>query len=86
MVTNLTRVHEDAGLIPVPTQWVKGSSIAMSCGVGLRCIWDPVFLWLWCRPAAAALIQPLAWELPYATQDNISLSLSLSPLSVPARE
>ena len=20
---------------------------------------------LWCRPAAAALIQPLAWELPY---------------------
>ena len=23
-------------------------------------------LWLWCRPAAAALIQPLAWELPYA--------------------
>ena len=24
-------------------------------------------LWLWCRPAATALIQPLAWELPYAT-------------------
>ena len=24
-------------------------------------------LWLWCRLAAAALIQPLAWELPYAT-------------------
>ena len=23
-------------------------------------------LWLWCRPAAAALIRPLAWELPYA--------------------
>ena len=22
--------------------------------------------WLWCRSAAAALIQPLAWELPYA--------------------
>ena len=22
--------------------------------------------WLWCRPAAAALIQPLAWDLPYA--------------------
>ena len=22
---------------------------------------------LWCRPAAAALIRPLAWELPYAT-------------------
>ena len=24
-------------------------------------------LWLWCRPAAAAPIWPLAWELPYAT-------------------
>ena len=23
-------------------------------------------LWLWCRPAAVALIQLLAWELPYA--------------------
>ena len=27
---------------------------------------DPALLWLWCRLAAAALIQPLAWELPYA--------------------
>ena len=23
-------------------------------------------MWLWCRLAAVALIQPLAWELPYA--------------------
>jgi len=23
-------------------------------------------LWLWCRPAATALIGPLAWEPPYA--------------------
>ena len=23
-------------------------------------------LWLWCRPAAAALIRPLAWDLPHA--------------------
>ena len=23
-------------------------------------------LWLWCRPAAIAAIQPLPWELPYA--------------------
>ena len=22
--------------------------------------------WLWCRPAAVALIQPLTWELAYA--------------------
>ena len=38
----------------------------MSCGVGHRHGWDPVLLWLWRRPAATALIQPLAWEPPYA--------------------
>ena len=27
---------------------------------------DLVLLWLWYRPAATALIQPIAWELPYA--------------------
>ena len=25
-----------------------------------------VLLWLWCRPAAAAWIQLLAWKLPHA--------------------
>ena len=44
---------------------VQGSGIAMSCGVGQRCGSDPKLLWLWCRPPAVALIQPLAWELPY---------------------
>ena len=38
----------------------------MSCGVGGRRGSDLVFLWLWCRPAVAALIPPLAWEPPYA--------------------
>ena len=38
----------------------------MSCGVGCRHGLDPVLLWLWCRPAAAAPIQLLAWELPFA--------------------
>ena len=38
----------------------------MSCGVGHRRGSDPVLLWLWCRLAAIALIQPLAWEPPYA--------------------
>ena len=38
----------------------------MSCGVGCRCGSDLALLWLWCRPAAVALIQPLAWELPHA--------------------
>ena len=43
-----------------------GSSIALSCGVGRRYDLDSALMWLWCRPAAAALIQPLAWEPPSA--------------------
>ena len=38
------------GSIPGLTQWVK----------------DLALLRLWCRPAATALTQPLAWEPPYA--------------------
>ena len=38
----------------------------MSCGVGHRQGSDLVWLWLWCRPAAVALIGPLAWEPPDA--------------------
>jgi len=38
----------------------------MSCDVGLRRSSDPALLWLWHRPAAVALIQLLAWELPYS--------------------
>ena len=38
----------------------------MSCGIGHRLGPDPEFLGLWCRPAAIAPIQPLAWEPPYA--------------------
>ena len=39
----------------------------MSYGVGHRLGSDPVLLWLWHRLAAAAPIQLLAWELPFAT-------------------
>ena len=39
----------------------------MCCGVGRRRRSDLVWLWLWRRPAAVALILPLAWEPPYAT-------------------
>ena len=41
-------------------------SVALSHGIGHRRGLDPVLLWLWHRPAAIALIQPLAWEPPYA--------------------
>ena len=46
---------------------VKDPMLPVGCGVGHRGGSDPMVLWLWCRPAAAALIQPLAWELSYAT-------------------
>ena len=65
-VMNPTRIHEEAGLIPGLAQWAKGSSLAVSCGGVCRHVLDPALLWLWYKPAAAASIQALAWELPYA--------------------
>ena len=44
----------------------QGSSIAVRYGVRRGHSWDPKLLWLWHGPAAVALIQPLAWEPPYA--------------------
>ena len=49
-IRNPADILQDSGSNPGLTQWVK----------------DPALLWLWCRPAAAAPIQLLAWELPYA--------------------
>ena len=62
----MTSIYVDAGLIPGLDQWVKGSGIAMSRGVGYRHGSGPSLLWLSCRPTTEALIQSLAWEPPYA--------------------
>ena len=43
-VKNLISIHEDAGSIPVLTQWVKVSGIVTSCNVGHGCSLDPVLL------------------------------------------
>ena len=43
----------------------------MSCGVGHRHGSNPALLWLWCRPAAVAPIQPLGWEPLYATGETL---------------
>ena len=43
----------------------------VSCGVDRRCGLDLVLLWLWCRPAVAAPIQPLTWEPPCAVDEAL---------------
>ena len=45
----------------------QGSGTALSCGVGCTRDSELALLWLWCGVAAAAKIQPLAWEPPYTT-------------------
>ena len=52
-------------------------TLALLSGLRIQCcreLWytscrrgsDLVFLWLWHRPGAAAVIQPIAWKLAYA--------------------
>ena len=68
------------GGVPVVAQWVKNPlvptgmqvrSLTSLSRLKIRpcdgCSLDLALLWLWHRPAAAALIQPLPWKLPYAS-------------------
>ena len=43
---NLTAIHEYVDLSPGLVQWVKQSSIALSCGVGYGYGLDLALLWL----------------------------------------
>ena len=63
-----TSIHEDIGSIPGLDQQVQYPALQLC--VGHRCISDLALLWLWCRPAAASLIWPLAWELSYAASSK----------------
>ena len=54
-VKNLTNIHEDVGLIPGLSQWVKGYSIASRCSVGHRQGSNMALLWLWHRLATPSL-------------------------------
>ena len=43
VVMNLKGIHEDAGSIPGPAPWARGSSVAVRCGIGwqLQLRFDP---------------------------------------------
>ena len=75
--------------IPVVAQWkwIRLASMRMwvwslllLSGVGWGCGSDPSFLWLWCRPAAVALIPHLVWKLLYAVSAAQKAKKKKSPL------
>ena len=66
VVMNPTSIHEDRGLIPGLDQWIRELVLLWSVVLVTDMAQIPELPWLWHRLAFTALIQPLAWELPYA--------------------
>ena len=58
----------------------RGSGVALSGSVGHRHGSDPALLSLWQRPAAAAPVQSLAWEPPYAVGTALKKKTNLKQL------
>ena len=64
-LTSPTSIDKVSCLIPGFAQWVKDLALPGHIHKGGSVL---ALLWLWCRLAAVALIQPLAWEFPYAAR------------------
>ena len=67
MALNPTNIHEEAGSYPAPhPRWLRiWCCHELWCRLQTR-LGSCVAVWLWCRPAATAPNQTLAWEPPYA--------------------
>ena len=69
---NSTVIHDNVGLTPGLAQSVKDPMWpwAVVADAALDLV-----LWVWCRPAAAAFIWPLAWRLLFATGMALKIRL-----------
>ena len=71
VVIKPSSIHEDAGLIPALTQWIKDPVLPSAVVQVADTPRIQHCLWLWHRLAATAPIQPLAWDPPYAVGEAL---------------